>query len=909
MPKGKRKIFPFIVIGIFILICFSIFVNFYTEVLWFESINYSSVYWKSFNTEYLVWFAAFIFFLGFAYLNSQIASKVKPVSPVNAELMHEFYKFKSPKIFVKALIFVVGLIMAGVASSSWMNLLTFSNRESFGIVDPIFGKDLEFYVFQLPLYSDIKSWLMAVLIINLLLIILIYFYKQGFTFSTGRLLISPKAQIHISVILIAIFALEIIAFWLRGFNLLYSSRSSIFYGAGYTDINAQLIGYRIMMVVMAICAILLIISIMRKKWQLLVYAIFVYFASLIAFSVLYPVIVQKFIVEPNEQAKELPYISSNISFTRKAYDLEKIEEKNFIVDESLDLDGIKKNNAAIKNIMLWDYRPLLTTFKQLQVIRTYYNFYDLDIDRYTINNDYRQIMISAREIDINKLPSDAQTWVNKELIFTHGYGAVVSPVNVVTSEGMPVFFIKDIPPQSNSDIKIERPEIYFGEMTKNPVIVKGNIAEFDYPIGDSNRYTYYQGNSGVNIGSFFRRLLFAWKYSDINYLVTNYINSESRILYIRDINERVSKIAPFLTLDKDPYIVVANGKLIWIFDAYTKTEYYPYSTPYENKYNYIRNSVKITIDAYTGEVNFYLFKPEEDPIIRVYHKIFPDLFKNIEEMPNEIRAHLRYPQDLFDIQAQIYQQYHMTEAQIFYNKEDLWTIANEKFEGKIKPMESFYAIMKLPGEKKEEFLMLVPFTPNKRDNMIAWLAVRSDGENYGKMLVYKFPKQQLVFGPMQISARIDQDPVISQELTLWNQQGSRVSRGNLIVIPIEKSLLYVQPLYLQATEGQMPELKRVIVAFGNKIAMESTLDEALMKIFGGKINTSEYVDQEILQADNIREKQITSEEDLGVLSKSALEHYQKAEKYIKEGKWSNYGEELELLKKDLQKMVEITKKK
>ena len=794
MAKTKRKIFPIIAIAIFFLICFSIFVNFYTEVLWFESINYASVYWKSFNTEYFVWLSAFLIFLGFAYLNSRIAGSAKPIITGVSDVMNELYKFKSPRLFLKALLFVVGLIMAGVASSSWMNVLTFANRESFGIVDPIFGKDLEFYIFQLPLYSDIKSWLMAMLIINLLLVLLIYFYKQAFAFNMGKISIAPKAQVHISLLLIGIFGLEVIAYWLRGFNLLYSSRSSIFYGAGYTDINAQLVGYRIMMIVMVVCAGLLIFSIIKKRMQVLIYALFVYFGSLLAFSVLYPVIVQKFIVEPNEQAKEMPYIANNISFTRSAYGLEKIEEKSVTIDDKLDREGIERNNLTVKNIMLWDYRPLLTTFRQLQIIRTYYNFNDLDIDRYTINNDYRQVMISPREIDINKLPSDAQTWVNKELIFTHSYGAVASPVNVVTSEGMPIFFIKDIPPQSNSDIKIDRPEIYFGELTKNPVIVKGNIAEFDYPVGDSNKYAYYQGNSGVSIGSFFRRILFAWKYSDINYLVTNYITSESKILYVRDIKERVEKIAPFLHYDGDPYITISEGRLIWIFDAYTKTEYYPYSTPFENKKNYVRNSVKITVDAYTGDVKFYLFKPEEDPIVRVYKKIFPDLFRNLDEMPESLRAHLRYPQDLFDVQAKMYQQYHMTESQIFYNKEDLWTIANEKYDGKIQPMESFYAIMKLPGEKKEEFLMLVPFTPNKRDNMIAWLSARSDGEHYGKLLVYKFPKQELIFGPMQVSARIDQDPVISQELTLWNQQGSRVSRGNLIVIPIEKSLLYVQPL-------------------------------------------------------------------------------------------------------------------
>jgi len=909
MAQTKKRLLPIIAISAFVLICFSIFVNFYTEVLWFESINYASVYWKAFNTEYFVWLAAFLIFLGFAYINSRVAGKVKPVIPVASEALNELYKFKSPKIFLKALLFVVGLVMAGVASSSWMNVLTFANREAFGITDPIFGKDLEFYVFQLPLYFDIKSWLMAMIIINLLLVLLIYFYKQAFSFSLGKVAIAPKAQIHISLLLVGIFALEIVAYWLRGFNLLYSSRSSIFYGAGYTDINAQLVGYRIMMVVMAVCAGLIIFSIIKKRWQVLIYAFFVYVGSGIAFSVLYPIIVQKFIVEPNEQAKEMPYISNNISFTRFAYGLEKIEEKNVDVNDELDLAGVERNNLTIKNIMLWDYRPLLTTYRQLQIIRTYYNFNDLDIDRYTINNDYRQVMISPREMDLDRLPSDAQTWVNKELIFTHGYGAVISPVNVVTPEGMPIFFIKDIPPQSNSDIKIDRPEIYFGEMTVNPAIIKGNIAEFDYPVGDSNKYTYYQGDAGVGIGSFFRRILFAWKYSDINYLVTNYITSESKILYNREIKERVEKIAPFLYFDNDPYITIADGKLIWIFDAYTKTEYYPYSTPFENKYNYIRNSVKVTVDAYSGSVNFYLFKPEDDPIVRVYKNIFPGMFKNLDEMPESIKSHLRYPQDLFDIQASMYQQYHMTESQIFYNKEDLWTIANDKYDGKVQPMESFYAIMKLPGEKQEEFLMLVPFTPNKRDNMIAWLSVRSDGDNYGKLLVYKFPKQELIFGPMQVSARIDQDPVISQELTLWNQQGSRVSRGNLIVIPIEKSLLYVQPLYLQATEGQMPELKRVIVAFGNKIAMESSLDEALMKIFGGRINTAETGRE---AAKNLKEglaANIPMIIDISSLSKSALDHYKKAEDFVKQGKWAKYGEELELLKQDLQKMVENTKKK
>ena len=905
MAKSKKRLYPILTILVLITICFSIFVNFYTEILWFDSINYSSVFWKSFNTEYSIWLVSFLFFLGFAYLNAKIAGSTK-VTPVHTSAaLNELYKFKSPGLFLKIVLFAVGFIMASVASSSWMEILTYMNRESFEIADPIFKKDVGFYVFQLPLYYSIKSWVMALLIINLLLVVLIYFYKQAVAFAFGKFSIIPKAQVHVSILLIGIFILEIIAYWLRGLSLLYSDRTSIFFGAGYTDINAQLIGYRIMIGAIIVGSVLVIFSIIKRRWQLSVFAVLLYFASIIAFTGIYPSIVQKFIVEPNEQAKEIPYINNNITFTRAAYELEKIEEKSVNIDNNLTLSDINNNKQTVKNIMLWDYRPLLTTFRQLQVIRTYYNFFDLDIDRYTIDDDYRQVMISAREIDINRLPTDAQTWVNKELVFTHGYGAVASPVNAVTTEGMPIFFVKDIPPSSSNDLRIDRPEIYFGEMTNIPIIVKGNIAEFDYPIGDSNRYTFYEGDAGVNIGSFFRRLIFAWNYSDVNYLVTNYITSESKILYTRNITERVKKIAPFLHFDSDPYVTIADGKLYWIFDAYTKTEFYPYSTPFERRYNYVRNSVKITVDAYNGDVNFYLFQPETDPIIRVYSKIFPNMFKELEEMPESIQTHLRYPQDLFDIQSRIYQQYHMTDPQIFYNKEDLWTIANEKLDTKIQMMESFYGIMKLPGEQKEEFLMLIPFTPNKRDNLIAWLCVRSDGEHYGKMLVYKFPKQELIFGPMQVSARIDQDPVISQEMTLWNQQGSRVFRGSLIVIPIENSLLYVQPLYLQATEGQMPELKRVIIAYGNRIAMESSLDNALAKIFGGTVST-ESVNT---NTRNVQDNQniITLGSDLSALSKSALDRFLKAEEYIKAGNWTKYGEELELLKKDLINIVEQSK--
>jgi uncharacterized protein len=906
MKMNWKKIGYIIFILFGLGIGFSIFVGFYTDLLWFGSMGLDSVFWTSVNTEYTVWLFAFLLFLSFIYINYRIARRAKPATNFLTDLMNLISKIKAPMIFLNVVVILIGFIMAGVASSNWMNILAYLNREYFGVTEPIFGRDLGFYVFKLPLYSDIKSWLMATLIITLLLVILVYFYRQAIAFEYKKLIISKQAQIHIALLLLGVFTLEIFGFWLRGFNLLYSTRGSIFYGAGYTDINAQLVSYRVMMVVMGICALLVIYSIIKKRWQILIYPIILFFGSWILFGAIYPAIIQNFIVKPNEQTKELPYIENNIRYTRLAFGLDKIEEKNVDMNQNLTLENLKANSATVDNILLWDYRPLLSTVNQLQVIRLYYNFNDIDVDRYVINNRYQQVMVSAREMDLNKLPSNAQTWVNKEFVFTHGYGFTMSPVTVVSDEGLPKFFVKDIPPQSALDVKITHPEIYYGELTNTPVIVKGNIEEFDYPIGDSNQYTTYKIDAGVSIGSFFRRLLFTWKYSDISYLVTSYISDNSRILYHRNITERVKKIAPFLEYDADPYLVMADGKLVWVIDAYTKTEYYPYSTPQDDGSNYIRNSVKVVIDAYTGNVKFYLFNPDEDPLIKVYQKIFPALFFPISEMPQSIKEHLRYPQDLFDIQSKMYQAYHMTDGQVFYNKEDLWTIANEKFTGKVQPMESYYIFMKLPDAKKEEFILMVPYTPNRRDNMIAWLSARCDGEDYGKLLVYKFPKQDLTYGPMQVAARIDQDAKISQELTLWNQQGSQVSRGNLLVIPIDRSLLYVQPLYLQATEGKLPELKRVIVAFGNQIAMESTLDAALVKVFGGTVSTpAQTVETKNIPASEVKSVDIN----LSVFSKSALDHYTRAQEFVKQGNWAKYGEELNLLKKDLEKMVALSKNK
>jgi hypothetical protein len=572
---------------------------------------------------------------------------------------------------------------------------------------------------------------------------------------------------------------------------------------------------------------------------------------------------------------------------------------------------------------LWDYRPLRDSYSQLQEIRPYYNFYDVDIDRYHLNGEYRQVMLSGRELNLQKIGSD--NWINKTFIYTHGHGLVMSPVNVVTTEGQPEFFIKNIPPTFSVDVKIDRPEIYFGELQSidDYIIVKTSKEEFDFPMGEKNQHTFYKENSGVEIGSLGRKILFAIRFGKLNFLLNDYIQPESKIIYYRNIYDRVNKIIPYIKMDNDPYMVVENGRLYWIYDGFTTTDQFPYAkmsydhsaSPFSRgrSYNYIRNSVKVVIDAYNGATDIYSFNPESDPLIRVYSKIFPGVFKAIETMPDYLKKHLRYPQDLFDIQAQLFAQYHVEDANVFFNREDEWNTATEKYGDDVQRMESYYVIMKLPEESKEEFLLMIPFTPNTKPNMIAWFCARSDGEHYGKLLVYKFPKTELVYGPMQVESRIDQTPEISEKLTLWNQQGSRVTRGNLLVIPIKNSVLYVEPLYLQSEQSKMPELKKVIVAYENYIYMEDNLESGLEKIFGAGVATAgekaitatmASVSESTKSASAVSPELAKAIRDL---SRSAMENYNNAQDALKKGNWAKYGESLERMKKDLEKLAEKSK--
>jgi uncharacterized protein len=578
--------------------------------------------------------------------------------------------------------------------------------------------------------------------------------------------------------------------------------------------------------------VLILVSTRQSGYRLLAIGIGLWFGLSVIAVDLYPSIIQRVEVLPSEFTKERPYLEHNINMTNKAYALDRITEVEYDAQDAITAAEVSANPGTINNIRLWDPQPLLDTYNQIQSIRLYYEYLDIDVDRYMIDGQYRQVMLGARELIPSKLASQAQTWVNIHLQYTHGYGAAMSPVNEVTPEGLPTFFLRDVPPQGS--VPITRPEIYFGEGTNHYVIVRTEMMEFDYPRGDDNVFVRYAGDSGVEVGSMLRRALFAWQFGDVNIVLSNALTSESKILYHRNIRERVQKVAPFLAYDNDPYVVVADGRLFWIQDAYTITDRYPYSTPVQagGVYNYMRNSVKVVIDAYEGNMQFFI-ADASDPLINTYSEIFPDLFVSMDEMPEYLRAHVRYPEGLFNVQADLYRRYHMRDPLTFYNGEDLWNVPNEIYIDKQVPMQPYYVIMRLPGEEQEEFALILPYTPPNRNNMITWLAARSDGENYGALIAYRYPKERLIFGPMQIEARIDQDTTISEQLTLWNQAGSRVLRGNMIVIPIGNSNLYVEPIYLQSETSRLPEMKRVIVASGNRVIMAETANQGLALLIGG----------------------------------------------------------------------------
>jgi uncharacterized protein len=874
----------------------------YTDWLWFVEVGYTQVFLSILSLRGTLFTIGTVGVLVFLYANLTFAARTSAPDvywELDDQLGLPGRVVIEPLLrrFLPVVLLMIALVAGLRAGSHWEIVLGYFNAVPFKTVDPVFGRDLSFFVFILPFWRLVHGWMQALVAGTAVLTLAVYVLQRSLVLTTRGPRLAVGARSHLLVLGALLLAFKAVGFWLDRFELVFSPRGIVF-GASYTDVNASLPMLGALAVLAALCSLAFLVQITRPGVRLVAGGLLALAAVWLIGVGLYPAMLQRFRVTPNELAAERPYIAHNIRMTRQAYGLDHIHETEFPADESLDARALERNETTVKNIRLWDHRPLLRTFAQLQEIRTYYNFVDVDNDRYTVEGEYRQLMLSPRELSYGRLQS--RIWINEHLTFTHGYGAVVGPVNRITPEGLPEFFVKDIPPRSSDGFpKITRPEIYYGELSNEYVIVRTRSQELDYPAGDQNVYSTYRGSGGIPVSSLGRKLAFAARFGEIKILLSNDLTVDSRIMMYRTVEQRVEQITPFFKFDRDPYLVVtADGRLIWILDGYTTTDRYPYSEPVRGVGNYIRNSVKVTIDAYTGAVTYYLADPS-DPIVRAYASAFPGLLRPLEEMPEDLRRHLRYPEDFFAIQARKYATYHMEDPQVFYNKEDLWAVPRRSVEGRERDMEPYFTIMRLPGEDREEFILLTLFNPSRRDNMIAWLAARSDPPNYGRLVVYNFPKQKLVYGPRQIDARIDQDPIISQQLSLWNQRGSTVIRGSLLAIPIEKSLIYVQPLYLAASEqGALPELRRVIVAYGNQIAMEATLEQSLSRIFGGRVTPTAVgappapggASPAVRAGDR-------------ALAQRAWEAWTRSQDALRRGDWATYGAEQKRLEDTLRELT------
>ena len=942
----KRLLIGFGLIVVFIL--WSV-ISLYPDWLWFDNLGFSPVFMKMLFSRYgfgvIVWLLLIILISANIFAGKRLNPGYSSVTSVR-EKGNYAAQFgisdKTLNTLTLAFILILSFVVAAKSSKHWDLILRYLYQEPFGTVDPVFNRDIGFYMFTLPFQILVKNGMVFLITVSAL-ITAGWYLKIGAIQIEGdvpmdgapptppTIKIAPNAKRHLIFLCGIILIFIAWGYHLKVYELLFSSQGPAF-GASYTDVKIKVLAFRILIILSVIFAGLLIYNSFKPNMKMILKGGIVWIGAIVLLSYIIPPMAQKFIVKPNELAKESQYIDHNIKFTREAYNLNKMKEVMFNVSDTITPEQLEKNEATIQNIRVWDERPLLQTYRQLESIRLYYDFNNVDVDRYQINGKYRQIMLSARELVASQLPPQANTWVNRHLKYTHGYGLVSSPVNEVTKEGLPHLILKDIPPVSDADMQVDRPEVYFGERTEDYILIKTKEEEFDYGKGDKNVFTIYQGEGGVPIGTFMRKLLFAIEFMDPQIFFTTSLTPESRIMYNRRIKNRLNIIAPFLQYDSDPYMVVSNGRLFWMLDAYTTSDMYPYSVRYlmpeSKKYiNYIRNSVKVTVDAYNGKVSFYALD-DKDPILKTYKAIFPYLFKPFDTMPNDLKNHVRYPKDLFKIQVGTYTKYHMTDVQVFYNQEDLWQVPDELYGDTRLEMEPYYIIIKLPDEKKEEFFLMQPVTPYKKDNMIGWLAARCDQPGYGNLLVYKLPKEKLVYGPMQIEARVDQQTEISRELSLWDQRGSRVIRGNLLAIPVGDTFIYVEPVYLEAKQestskpaaapaqkgffpkpqagGQgmagrtnpkasasLPELKRIIVAFGNQLVMHERLDDALRAILGTEIVPEQPVTTEAITP------MIGSEADLPAMAAEALSHYRKAKEYLRQENWAGYGQELEQLEKIL----------
>ena len=873
-----------------------------TEWLWFSEVEYTGIFMRTLGTKLTL--GAVVFLVAFAglALNFRLALRrfTQPYTlfPGNGEIQAVVLTPQQLQRLGTGVAALMALFLGAFASNEWLTWLQFQNAVPFDQADPLLGRDIGFYVFSLPFIDLVRNLALAVVMLSLLGSAAIYVISNQLGIDPARgPIVSDDARRHLGLIVAGIFLLLAWGAYLDVPRVLTTPAGTV-HGASYVDVMLRVPVFRVLLVAALVGAALSAVSALTPRNRPLMAAIGLYALISVGGNV-GAVALQRLVVTPDEQQREAPYLTHNIAATRQAFGLDDVEEREVSGDATLTLADIENNRDTIDNVRLWDHEPLLDTFGQLQEIRTYYDFASVDNDRYFIDGEYRQIMLSSRELNSDSLPN--RSWVNERLQYTHGFGVAMGPVNQVTAEGLPVLFIGDLPPSSSVDLEVDQPSIYFGELSNDYVIVNTGTDEFHYPEGDDNVSTRYDGSGGVEMSSLLRRLLFAARFRAYEILVSSQLNSESRIIYHRNIIDRVTTIAPFLRYDTDPYLVISEGRLVWMVDAYTVSGQYPYATPASNRINYIRNAVKIVIDAYDGTTTFYLAEPDE-PIARTLQAIFPDFLQPLDAMPEDLRRHIRYPEGLFTLQTAIYSTFHMTNPAVFYNREDQWEVP--VIDGE--QMQPYYTMMRLPGEPRAEFIQMLPFTPRGKNNMAAWMVARSDGDQYGRLLVFQFPKQKVVFGPSQIVARINQDPEISPQLTLWDQQGSEVILGTLLVIPIEEALLYIRPLYLRASGGRIPELKQVMVAYQNEIAMEETLDGALSRLFGRGTGAppARALPAAALLADAgaLPPEAGAPAEQPGGLVSQAGDHYRRALQAQRDGDWAQYGEEIEQLGEVLEQL-------
>jgi uncharacterized membrane protein (UPF0182 family) len=925
MGRRPRRLLIFAAILIAILIIGRNVLSAWVDLLWFQSLSYGAVFWKTLGLET----TAFLFFtiITFALLYGAfyvIRRSHQADLPSSHAIMIGGRPFNLPVApalrIISLVVSIVVALSTGIAMmAEWPTLALFwyAPHATGSVTDPIFGKPLNFFLFTLPAWQLMDSWLLTLALATCAVALLFLFITSGArSLETKRLTYAPSPWRGLS--LTAAFLLLVLAMmvYLSRFQLLLEHHT-LFDGINYTDAHVMIHGLLIVCIALVLGAVILAINAARNARGTWIVAAAAPAVLIYIVLTLIGWYVGTFVVKPNELVREEPFIAHNIELTRQAYGLDRFSQSEFPAETTVDATDPAHNQPTLQNIRLWDWHALQDTLRQVQEIRTYYDFPDIDIDRYNLNGTTREVMLAERELNVDKLPVSSRNWINEKLIYTHGYGVTMNPVNGFTPEGLPILLLSNMPVQSTvPGLNVTRPELYFSEMTNTDVYVKTRQQEFNYPQGQSNNLTSYEGTGGIALGNFARRVILAIDRGDLGTLpFSDDVNAQSRLLMRRNIRERVTKLAPFLVFDQDPYIVVGDdGRLYWIMDAFTVSDSYPYSTHYnlgDNPVNYMRNSVKAVVDAYNGTTSFYVFDAK-DPVLSAYRRIFPSLFRDASAMPPDLHRHVRYPESLFNLQSEVYGLYHMTNPEVFFNREDLWTVATETAadadgQQSVQPMKPNFVLMKLPGGTHEEFVEILPFTPANRNNLIGWIAGRCDGDNYGTAAVYDFPKTRLIDGPQQIEARIDQNAQLSGQLTLWNQQGSHVLRGSLLVIPSGKALLYAEPIYLQAQQSPMPELRLVVLALQDKLAYGTTFQAALSALFDGQassLNASTEAPQPTPQGATAAPPVSEQPADAHALIAEASKDFDDYQRLTAAGKLGEAGQKLDQLKIVIDKLNE-----